>query len=73
MENVVWNIRGYQKAKELLKIASQEGYEWSDGCQYADEHRWWEFKKETCYNFWNGEHGSLEMYQAMGFEIITID
>ncbi len=73
MENVVWNIRDYQKAKCFLKIASEEGYLWSDGSEYDSDHRWWDFKQETCYNFCNGQHGSLEMYQAMGFDVITIE
>ena len=73
MENVVWNLRDYQKAKVFLKVATEEGYSWNDGNDYADDPRWWEFKSETCYNFWNGEHGSLEMYEAMGFDVITVE
>jgi hypothetical protein len=63
-----------EKANQVLKIATEAGYDgFSDGVKYSEDNKYERYKENTCYQIKQGWYSGLNFYTSEGYKIITAE
>ena len=54
------NCETEEEAKQLLKIAKNQGFKWIGGVEYDENYTYWDtYRKETVYFIIDGQYGNM--------------
>lgn len=66
----VMHCKTEEEAKEFCYLMTSNGRKWASGESYAENNRWGNHKRETCYNFNEGSYSDKLWYDEYGFTIL---
>lgn len=68
----VYHAQTLKEAEWILKIAHEQGREWSSGASYLQINYWDDYKQKTCYYIYKNIKGVLLDYMNGDYKIIEV-
>ena len=69
----VVNCKTLEQAINLLTWAHSKGLKWHDFDSYLIYNCWYEYKEDTCYNFYNGSFRCYDGCKSDNYKIYSYD
>ena len=72
-EKTVIHCKTEKEAINLLKWADSVGLKWCSDNSYLNKNYWYEYKKDTCYNLYDGEYTKIIYYEDEDYNILSYE